>query len=85
VNLKNVDKDDKFTEPSDDKPNIRRGIWELHEQTYNYNYTPGMMSDYKPEYSCLYEPESRLDNSIYSQTLDLESMNVMDDYEDFVN
>lgn len=80
-----ADKDEKFTEPTDDRPNVRRGIWELHEQTYNYNYTPGMVPDYKPEYACLYEPETRLDNSIYSQTLDLEAMNVMDDYEDFVN
>lgn len=80
-----VDKDEKFTEPSDDKPLLRRGVWELHEQTYNYSYTPGMMPDYKPEYSCLYEPETRLDNPLYPQTLDLEAMNVMDSYEDFVN
>lgn len=80
-----VDKDATFTEPSDDRPLLRRGVWELHEQTYNYNYTPGMMPDHKPEYSCLYEPETRLDNTLYPQNLDLEGMNVMDDYEDFVN
>lgn len=80
-----VDKDEKFAEPTDDKPLLRRGVWELHEQTYNYSYTPGMMPDYKPEYSCLYEPETRLDNPLYPQNLDLEAMNVMDSYEDFVN
>ncbi|KAI8639627.1 S-adenosyl-L-methionine-dependent methyltransferase [Parasitella parasitica] len=80
-----VDKDATFTEPSGDRTLVRRGVWELHEQTYNYNYTPGMLPDHKPEYSCLYEPETRLDNTLYPQNLDLENMNVMDDYEDFVN
>ncbi|OBZ82277.1 putative histone-arginine methyltransferase 1.4 [Choanephora cucurbitarum] len=70
---------------TEDRPFVRRGVWELHEQTYNYNYTPGMMPDHKPEYSCLYEPEARLDQNAAYQNLDLASMNVMDDYEDFVN
>jgi histone-arginine methyltransferase CARM1 len=73
-----------FAAPSDERPLQRRGVWELHEQTYNYNYTPGAMPDHKPEYSCLYEPETRLENPLY-QPFNLESVNVMDDYEDFVN
>jgi histone-arginine methyltransferase CARM1 len=80
-----VDKDATFNEASDQRPLVRRGIWELHEQTYNYNYTPGMMPDHKPEYSCLYEPETRLDNPISQQNIDMETMNVMDTYDDFVN
>ncbi|KAI8348850.1 S-adenosyl-L-methionine-dependent methyltransferase [Choanephora cucurbitarum] len=67
---------------TEDRPFVRRGVWELHEQTYNYNYTPGMMPDHKPEYSCLYEPDARLDQNAAYQNLDLASMNVMDDYED---
>ncbi|KAI8988716.1 S-adenosyl-L-methionine-dependent methyltransferase [Pilobolus umbonatus] len=67
-------------------PLLRRGVWELHEQTYNYSYTPGVVSDHKPEYSCLYEPENRLDNPLYpTNNVDYGQMNVMDNYEDFVN
>ncbi|KAI9473978.1 MAG: S-adenosyl-L-methionine-dependent methyltransferase [Benjaminiella poitrasii] len=53
-------------------PLVRRGVWELHEQTYNYNYMPGMMPEHQPEYACLYEPE-------------LSPQDVMETYEDFVN
>jgi histone-arginine methyltransferase CARM1 len=80
-----VDTDEKFTEPTDTRPLIRRGIWELHEQTYNYNYTPGVVSDYKPEYACLYEPETRLDDPLYNQQHTSLPMDVMDSYDDFVN
>lgn len=80
-----ANQDEKFLEPSDTRPLTRRGIWELHEQTYNYNYTPGILPDHKPEYSCLYEPEARMDDSIYDYNGNLESMNVMDTYDDFVN
>ena len=44
-----------FTSVGDYDPLRRRGKWELHEQTYNYSFTPGYMPDHKPEYSCLYE------------------------------
>ncbi|KAI8973800.1 S-adenosyl-L-methionine-dependent methyltransferase [Mycotypha africana] len=97
----NVDKDPEFTKPTKDRPLVRRGIWELHEQTYNYSYTPGMMPEYKPEYACLYDSEINLDNNafinnttstsataannLHAMQLDLEAINVMDQYEDFVN
>lgn len=80
-----ADKNSEFNEPLNDAPLLRRGIWELHEQTYNYSYTPGVMPDHLPEYSCLYKPESQLDAQVYTQDINIESMNVMDDYEDFVN
>ncbi|KAI7907840.1 S-adenosyl-L-methionine-dependent methyltransferase [Cokeromyces recurvatus] len=79
VELSDPNDINRFKEQQETGPLMRRGIWELHEQTYNYNYTPGMMPDHKPEYSCLYEPEFNLDNH------DLEAMNVMETYEDFVN
>ncbi|CEG69062.1 hypothetical protein RMATCC62417_05206 [Rhizopus microsporus] len=80
-----ADKNSEFNEPLNDAPLLRRGVWELHEQTYNYSYTPGVMPDHLPEYSCLYKPESQLDAQVYTQDINIESMNVMDDYEDFVN
>lgn len=41
-------------------PLRRRGTWQLHEQTYNYNYAPAFAGqDYRPEYSCLYVPEQQ--------------------------
>ncbi|KAL0095424.1 S-adenosyl-L-methionine-dependent methyltransferase [Phycomyces blakesleeanus] len=66
-------------------PLVRRGKWELHEQTYNYSYTPGQTVDHKPEYSCLYQTEARLDDVPDQHDLSLEAMRMMDQYEDFVN
>ncbi|KAG1443780.1 hypothetical protein G6F56_010550 [Rhizopus delemar] len=80
-----VDKNEAFTNPAGQSPLLRRGIWELHEQTYNYSYAPGMMPEHLPEHSCLYESESQQNNLVYSQNMNIDSMNVMDDYEDFVN
>jgi histone-arginine methyltransferase CARM1 len=39
-------------------PVVRRGRWELHEQTYNYNYNPELVQPggHQPEYACLYQP-----------------------------
>ncbi|KAL1919473.1 uncharacterized protein VTP21DRAFT_2166 [Calcarisporiella thermophila] len=41
-----------------DESNVMRryGRWHLHEQTYNYNFTYPPTTDFKPEYSCMYEP-----------------------------
>ncbi|EIE75656.1 hypothetical protein RO3G_00360 [Rhizopus delemar RA 99-880] len=78
-----ANKDESFKELLNDMPLLRRGIWELHEQTYNYSYSPGMMPDHLPEYSCLYKPESQLTSSAYEQDMSLESVNIMDVYEDF--
>ncbi|KAI9312518.1 S-adenosyl-L-methionine-dependent methyltransferase [Dichotomocladium elegans] len=78
-------------ETTDEHPLRRRGRWELHEQTYNYSFTPGMVVDHKPEYSCLYQPESRIDAAVVSQQqqaeiLDFSTLNnVMDNYDNFVN
>ncbi|KAG1053415.1 hypothetical protein G6F43_004506 [Rhizopus delemar] len=80
-----ANKGESFKEPLNDMPLLRRGVWELHEQTYNYSYSPGMMPDHLPEYSCLYKPESQLTSSAYEQDMSLESVNIMDVYEDFVN
>ncbi|GBC07493.1 hypothetical protein RclHR1_00750027 [Rhizophagus clarus] len=46
--------------------NRRRNKWRLHEQTYNYSYYPqsGNDSIFRPEYSCLYEPEQPLDVTV---------------------
>ncbi|KAG1644197.1 hypothetical protein G6F44_003066 [Rhizopus delemar] len=78
-------KGDTFKEASDNSPLLRRGVWELHEQTYNYSYTPGMATEHVPEQSCLYEPESYQNSTAHSQVIAIEAMNVMDNYEDFVN
>ncbi|KAI7852365.1 S-adenosyl-L-methionine-dependent methyltransferase [Circinella umbellata] len=87
-------------EKDKNEPLRRRARWELHEQTYNYNYTPGLVSDHKPEYSCLYEPENAIDQSVdqqpssslalppQQQVIDIttpEVNNVMENYENFVN
>ncbi|KAI9252803.1 S-adenosyl-L-methionine-dependent methyltransferase [Phascolomyces articulosus] len=48
-------------------PLRRRARWELHEQTYNYSYTPGLVTDHKPEYSCLYQPENVIDQQTIEQ------------------
>ncbi|KAJ1657439.1 hypothetical protein IWQ61_003162 [Dispira simplex] len=45
------------TLPSDAvPPNMptRKGLWYLHEQTYNYSYYPPTTSDFVPEYNGLY-------------------------------
>ncbi|KAF7731863.1 hypothetical protein EC973_007694 [Apophysomyces ossiformis] len=71
-----------FPETSEtSQPLRRRGRWELHEQTYNYSFTPGYMPDHKPEYSCLYTPEGQLDET--APNMEFESL--MDEYEEFVN
>lgn len=76
-------KGDTFKETSNNSPLLRRGVWELHEQTYNYSYTPGMATEHVPEQSCLYEPYQN--STAHSQVIDIQAMNVMDNYEDFVN
>lgn len=87
------------TSQQDEHPSRRRGRWELHEQTYNYSYTPGLVPDHKPEYSCLYQPESQIEQSLIipnfidqqqqqqqAQPMDFATLdNVMDNYENFIN
>ncbi|ORX61303.1 S-adenosyl-L-methionine-dependent methyltransferase [Hesseltinella vesiculosa] len=44
------------------RPLVRRGVWELHEQTYNYNYNPDVTQPGQQiEYNCLYQPDSLMD------------------------
>ncbi|KAI8142652.1 S-adenosyl-L-methionine-dependent methyltransferase [Fennellomyces sp. T-0311] len=85
-----------FADSSDEEtPLRRRGRWELHEQTYNYSYTPGLVPDHKPEYSCLYQPESVIDQATATanqhppqqgEIIDFTAMNnVMENYDNFVN
>ncbi|CAO3583365.1 unnamed protein product [Absidia cylindrospora] len=53
-------------------PLVRRGVWELHEQTYNYSYHPDLPQPaHQPEYACLYQPDDTMQN-------------LMDSYPDFV-
>lgn len=78
-------------QPADSNALRRRGRWELHEQTYNYSFTPGLMPDHKPEYSCLYEPEGQLGTGLLDETVggvatpSAMDIQVMDEYEGFVN
>jgi type I protein arginine methyltransferase len=44
--------------------NRRRSRWQLHEQTYNYSYYPQPDVTFRPEYSCLYEPDQSLDVTV---------------------
>lgn len=80
-----------FAADQQEHPLRRRGRWELHEQTYNYSFNPGMMPEHKPEYSCLYQPESKIDEAVktfqqQAEILDFTAMsNVMENYENFMN
>ncbi|KAI9305016.1 S-adenosyl-L-methionine-dependent methyltransferase [Cunninghamella echinulata] len=59
-------------------PLLRRGVWELHEQTYNYSYNPEIAQpSHQPEYACLYQPDN-IESIINDQ-----QQNIMDVYQDF--
>lgn len=59
-------------------PLLRRGVWELHEQTYNYSYNPEIAQPpHQPEYACLYQPDN-IESIINDQ-----QQNIMDVYQDF--
>ncbi|KAI8330093.1 S-adenosyl-L-methionine-dependent methyltransferase [Chlamydoabsidia padenii] len=50
--------DGQFESSAPHDPVVRRGRWELHEQTYNYNYNPDLVQPgHQPEYACLYQPD----------------------------
>lgn len=70
------------TTTEDEHPLRRRGRWELHEQTYNYSFTPGLLPDHKPEYSCLYPPESNIQPTVREPSMQVD---VMGQYENFIN
>ncbi|KAI7863208.1 S-adenosyl-L-methionine-dependent methyltransferase [Spinellus fusiger] len=76
-----------FLTETNSSPVVRRGKWELHEQTYNYSYIPGQTPEHKPEYSCLYQPEARLDDmSEPERTTDFAFDAIhMKEYEEFAN
>ncbi|KAL1927294.1 hypothetical protein VTP01DRAFT_3923 [Rhizomucor pusillus] len=70
------------TTTDDEHPLRRRGRWQLHEQTYNYSFTPGLLPDHKPEYSCLYQPESNIQPTVQEPSMQVD---VMEPYENFIN
>lgn len=70
------------TTTEDEHPLRRRGRWQLHEQTYNYSFTPGLLPDHKPEYSCLYQPESNIQPTVQEPSMQVD---VMEPYENFIN
>ncbi|KAI8375982.1 S-adenosyl-L-methionine-dependent methyltransferase [Radiomyces spectabilis] len=66
-------------------PLRRRGVWELHEQTYNYSFNPGYMPEHQPEYSCLYQTEEQIDAATKNSSADTKSFDAMYSYDEFVN
>ncbi|KAI8070061.1 S-adenosyl-L-methionine-dependent methyltransferase [Gongronella butleri] len=57
------DDDHVFVTRAPHQPLVRRAVWQLHEQTYNYNYNPDVPQlDNPSEYNCLYQPDTILDS-----------------------